>query len=96
MPRRLLPIDRAPIHAGAEIDERIEVGPLAARKLRDQPLQSVSLKHARALIVDRPKVGKDRKSGADVDRALLPGEAERPGPAQPQPLKTHNAATEHL
>ena len=83
MPRRLLPVDRPAIHAGAEIDERVEVRPFAARELRDQTLERVSLKHARALVMHRPKVGKDGQGGADLDRGLLPGKAKRAGPAQP-------------
>ena len=43
VPRRLLPVDRAAVHARAEFDQRVEIGAVAAVDLRDQPLQRVAL-----------------------------------------------------
>src|SRR3546814_3332153 len=41
-PRRLLPVDRAAVHAGAEFDQRVEIAAVAAVHLREQPLQRMA------------------------------------------------------
>src|SRR6185312_7774500 len=94
--RGLLPVDRAAVHAGAEVDEGVKVGPLAARQLGDQSFERMALEDARALIVDGAKVREHRKGCVNRDVRLVPGEAERSGPAQPQPLEPGEAATGHV
>ncbi len=42
------------------------------------------------------QVGQDRKGGLERDRALLPDEPERTGPAQPQALEPREPAAQHL
>ena len=50
----------------------------------------------RALIVHWPEVGKNREGGAEVERLLTPGQAQRAVPAQPQLLESRHPAAHHL
>ena len=81
MPGGLFPVDRAAIHSRLELDQRIKVRAFAADQLLDQAFQRVPLKDRGALLVDWPDVGEDREGRVDRDAALVPGEAERSGPA---------------
>ena len=71
MARRLLPRDRAAIHAGPKLDQGVEIGALAPDQLGDEALERVALEDRSAALVDRPQVGQDRKGGLERDRALI-------------------------
>ena len=96
MPARLLPVDCPAIHTRPEVNERIEVGAFAPGQLRNHSLERISVEDSRALVMHRSQIGQHRHGSAKVDRALVPGKAERPGPTQPQPLEPGDSASNHI
>src|SRR3546814_8033054 len=67
VPRRLLPVDRAAVHAGAEFDQRVEIAAVAAVHLREQPLQRMAAEDLGATPLDGVDIGQDRDLGIDGD-----------------------------
>ena len=92
VPRRLFPVERAAVHAGAKLDQSIEIGAVAAIDLRQQPLQGVALEDLRAAFVDHANIGQDRQRGVGRNRALVPRQPQAPTPAQPQRLDPRRPA----
>ena len=89
---RGLPVDRAPVHPLAIVGERLELGALADLELGLDAEHRLLVHHLHALVADRADVGRDRDRLAEGQLPLLPDQAERPGPADPDAVEPRRAA----
>ena len=94
VPGRLLPVDGAPVHAGRELAQGVELAsPRRSPAAPSRPKSGVAGEEPDRLVLHRADVGRDRRSiRFGVSRDLLPDQAERPAPARPELLDLALAA----
>ena len=92
MAGRLLPVDRAAVHARAVVGERLELGAFAEMALRLDPEHRLAVHHLRAAFAQLADIGGDQHAPANPELALLPDQAERRPPADPGIVDPDGAA----
>jgi hypothetical protein len=88
----LFPVDRAPVHARSELDQRVEVGTVATVALRQQTLHRMALEHLSALPAHRLEVRQDWQFPVLVDPCLTPCQSQWPRPTHPDRAKPRRSA----
>jgi hypothetical protein len=89
---RALPVHRAPVHAGHELEQVVEFRPFAALALDLHAVHGVAGEQAQRLLAYPLQVRRNRHRAVQRFRPLLPRQAHRPAPARPQPLDPALAA----
>ena len=84
---RLFPVDGPAIHPGLKVAQGLKLRALADLQLRLGAEQGVAGEQANGLIADPLQVGQDRRRQIEGEGFLLPGQAHRSMPADPQGLQ---------
>ena len=87
VPGRLLPVDAAPVHAAAELAERMELRAAAEVELDARPARASRENSFSASSLHRLRVQGHRQRPVERLDLLLPHQAQRAAPARPQLLR---------
>ncbi len=92
VPRRVLPVDEAGIHAGRVLAQRVELGALAALALHLDPEERFLGVELQRRALHAADIGQDGDRALDRDAARQLDERQRPVPPDPQPVDRDLAA----